>query len=203
MKYQRDTSINIEFVTMVALIFLCWMINEILQRMFAQESKLYTTQSLISYSAQLNDPVGNNSLIMMKRMTKSIGKEGRFRMQPRGSVMFTKALFTFAGLCALCGMAISDPIWYYDHFILADESTINYSLYRVLVSSVIAVYVFELLADRYYKLNTSVLVHHWVSITAALLVSSGYFSRNATWMSIWGIGAPSWIGFMLGFKASY
>eukprot|EP01084_Bolivina_argentea_P312048 540215_1 len=199
-KYQ-PLNINLECIIIVATTFVCWVMNELLERKFNMRPQIYTNESLNLFSSRFEKP--EQSLVIMKRLTKSIDFNGKYRMQVRGSVIFTKTAIFFLMFIIFCAVAIIDPAWYYYHFILFDESIFDAIPTKLVSGIFIGLYLWEIFTNRYAKLDWSTLLHHWMTIIGALLYVVRYASPNLTIYAFYGVAVNFPVQFMLGYKAIY
>ena len=89
------------------------------------------------------------------------------------------------------------------HFIELDASTVDFWPYQHVSASIAAYYSWEVTCNRYGKLNYSVLMHHWFTVFAALLILLGVYTPFATW---YGFVQVSWcfpIGYAMAFRTTF
>jgi hypothetical protein len=91
--------------------------------------------------------------------------------------------------------------FYYQHFIVLNPKTVNCQEFQHILASSIVFYAWEIVANRYAKLNYSVLVHHWFTIFASLAILLGMFTPFATWYGICSVIMAFPVSFSLGFRA--
>ena len=94
-------------------------------------------------------------------------------------------------------MAYFNPLWFKRHFYDFDSSTVNYTLYQCVCGSLFGLYVWELSLNKYGKIESSIIVHHWATIVAALSILLGSYIPWATWFGMTGVQLqiPSMLAF--------
>ena len=123
-----------------------------------------------------------------QRLTKSLDKHGRFRIQIRSSIEILKLSWKISECIIGIIILILWPEWYIDHFYYMIPETRRMQLYLHAVSSMMAFYVWEIFAQQYsYRLNKSALIHHTFTIIAAMSILMDRFNPFGTWYAIVGV----------------
>eukprot|EP01083_Nonionella_stella_P027115 74604_1 len=191
-------------LTMFLTAFLCWTAQEILERQFGMSPRIITAKDLHTESATARAPNPMKHYVMNKRLTKSLDHRGQFRIQTRGTVYFIKAVWCFLLCAAYIILAfIVYPEWQVQHFYHLNASTVWFAPNMHFAGSVFAFYIWETTTNRYGRLVWSVLVHHWLTVAAALAILLGRFSPFATWYFFAEVALAFPIFIALGFRAQF
>jgi hypothetical protein len=190
------------YITVFGTLFLCWLAQEILERAFGMAPAIRRAQSLHEQAAKKsNNPIKANYAIT--RLTKALDKEGRFRIQTRGTIYYIKGIWNIVMWCTFIYVCVSNKHWLYDHLYRQVPDTTFYLPYQHVAASILAFYAWEMCANRYARLNYSIIVHHWLTSLAALLILMGAFNPFATWYGMTAVQSVFPIWFVLGFRATY
>eukprot|EP01084_Bolivina_argentea_P142699 250666_1 len=186
------------WITLCATILFAWLLQEILERKCGMAPLVMTREEIVNLS---ND---ESVLETNIRLTKSHDHYGKYRIQTRGAVFFIKFIWCNA-IFIMCMYMFTYPGWFYDHFIMMDSTTINFTMYRHMAASVIGCYSWELSSNRYKKLNYSVIIHHILSIIVLVFTFRGFYSPFLTWYGFCGVAviSPVHIAFTLRSTLSY
>ena len=89
------------------------------------------------------------------------------------------------------------PIWFKRHFYDFDKTTVNNTLYQCICGTLFGFYVWELSLNKYGRLETSIVIHHWATIIAAISILLGAYIPWATWFGMTGVQLqiPSMLAF--------
>ena len=144
--------------------FLCWFLLELLERCCGMQPAIRRRTSFIKLPKIENEDSNQRHVRSQTklRMTKTLDKKGRFRIQTRGSVYFVKTVWMLVGWLMIILMIITRPYWYLDHFYYLIPITTNVQLYPLTTAMIASYYTFEMATNRYAKLQWSILAHHWV-----------------------------------------
>ena len=182
-------------------IFLCWLSQEVMERAFGMAPAIRLASDIHDNARRDSNPIRH--LKVNKRVTKSLDHQGRFRITTRGTVYYIKGTWTVFLFIASLAVFISNPDWFRAHFIDLDPSTVDFWPYQHVSASIAAYYSWEVTCNRYGKLNYSVLMHHWFTVFAALLILLGVYTPFATW---YGFVQVSWcfpIGYAMAFRTTF
>lgn len=198
----QDLQVNpmYTWITGLVTILLCWAAQELLERKCGMEPAIRDANKIEEIAAKADDP--KSSYIINRRLTKSLDQKGRYRIATRGAVYYIKGVFCFYILAFGAVTIALYPDWWYDHFITMDRSTVNFPLYQHISASIATFYAWEVSTNRYGKLSYSVLVHHWLTINAAVLILCGYYTPFATYYGFTGVGLTFPDSFAMGFRAT-
>ena len=152
------------FITAVVAFFLYWFSLEFMERFLGLTPAIRRASSIDKEMRELqtkdtsvdkNDIKKINEEYAIKmRLTKSLDTDGRFRVQSRGTINLIYAAWMI-GLCVTCFIMLSyDPYWFYRHFWLYDETTIEWEPYPNVTMSLLTFYVWNLATERYTNTHT-------------------------------------------------
>eukprot|EP01084_Bolivina_argentea_P311721 539602_1 len=170
--------------------FVCWILLEILEHKFGMQPAIRrrSSFSLMATNNTSNTIDRNQYAMTQRRLTKTLDKKGRFRIQTRGSIYLIKSLWQTTGLIYCIYELIAEPQWFIQHFYYLNENTIKTQKVQNICALVIAYYCWEMSTNRYAKLQKSIAVHHWLSCIAAItIIYFDRFSPLITWYCIIGL----------------
>jgi len=189
------------WITGLATIFFCWAAQEFLERKCGMEPSIRDINKMEETAAKSDDP--KNSYIINRRLTKALDQEGRYRITTRGTVYYIKGVWAFCLLVTgMVGTIALYPDWWYDHFIQMDRSTVYFPINQHIAASIAAFYAWEVSTNRYGKLSWSMLIHHWLTIGAAVAILCGYYTPFATHYAYTGVGMAFSVAFAMGARAT-
>eukprot|EP01084_Bolivina_argentea_P230172 388282_1 len=190
-------------LTVLLTIFICWALQEILEREFNMAPAIHKSKDIHSnaLTEDSENPVGRWK--HNKRLTRTLDKKGVYRIQTRGSIYFIKFIWNFLLFLTSCTVLCVNPQWYYLHFIKLDSTTVDFLPYQHIAASILAFYSWEVSANRYGKLSWSVLVHHWLTSIAALFILMGAYTPFSTWYGFTGIAMAWPNGIAFGLRATF
>ena len=188
-------------LTAIMTIFLAWMSHEIMERYFGMEPRVAMVSEIQLNATTRDNPI--KSLKMNQRMSKGLDSSGRFRITTRGAIYNIKGIWTVILITVSLYIFIAYPDWFIQHFIELDRATVNFWPYQHVSASIAAFYAWEVCSNRYGKLNWSVLLHHWLTVFASILILMGVYTPFSTWYGFTQVACSFSMGFMLGFRAIY
>ena len=189
------------WLTGILTIFFCWMAQEIMERGCGMAPQIRLASEIQEIAQRKSNPL--KSFKMNKRMTKQLDHTGRFRITTRGTIYYIKGVWCVLLLIASITIFIACPDWFVQHFIELDDSTVHFWPYQHISASIAAIYSWEVVANRYGKLNYSILIHHWLTVMASILILLGVYTPFATWYGFTQVACLFSIDFILGFRATY
>jgi len=166
------------FLTMVLTGFVCWALLEIMERQLGMAPKIVTVEQIADHARNdSTNPVGK--FIVNKRLTKSYF--GGYRMQTRGTIYYIRFIWSGGIFFIGTGLYLANIEWFLDHFVRLKPESTYFPPYQHVNACIIAFYLWELAANRYGKITWSIIVHHWLTIAAAMQILFGSYSPFATW----------------------
>eukprot|EP01083_Nonionella_stella_P280013 952369_1 len=182
--------------------FVCWVSLETMERKFGMAPIIVTDKTMKMSATNCDNPM--KQVVTNIRMTKSLDKKkGKFRMQVRGAIYFTKCGWSLIMHIVSLLVFILNGKWFMDHFIYLDAETVSLSAYQHISVSILVFYPWEVAANRYGKLEWSTIAHHFVASLAALAILLGRYTPYATWYGFAGISMGYPLLFALGFRAQF
>ena len=139
----------------------------------------------------------------MYRLTKSLNVSGGYRVQTRGAVYFVKAIYSCITFIVCITMIMFRPQWFQDHFMDFKEDSVYFLPYQHLTASLVGFYCWAVMANRYGKMQWSIIFHHWVTAATALAILMGRYTPFATWYGFTVVSMLFPVELMLGFRAQY
>ena len=189
------------YITCLLTLFFCWATQEIMERKFGMTPAIRRTTSLHDAVAKAENPVRTD--VVVKRLTKQLDEKGRFRIQTRGTIYYIKGIWNVIMFCTTLFACLYDRTWFPDHFIYLKAESASYEPYIHVSASILAFYAWEMCANRYAKLNWSIMLHHWLTSFAALMILLGSYNPFATWYGITAVQSVFPIWFVLGLRATF
>lgn len=141
-------------------------------------------------------------LKMNKRLTRQLDHAGYFRIQTRASVFYVKAIWCMSATIVAIYLALFSD-FFYQHLILLNADTVYYIPYQHLAVSFLVHFYWDVVSNKYGKLYWTVLVHHWLTIFAAMMVLLCFYSPFTTWYGFTAVGLNFPTLFSLGFRISH
>lgn len=202
--------------TIFLTLFLCWLLQEILEKKFGMEPTIIEIESVNTIlnrskteiqaqesKSKSKSKSQTKSKRMIYRLSRAIDSSGKFRMEQRGSIYFVKTIWCMCIFIGVLFGEIVNPNWFYKHYILFDKSTIESNEYKHLVISLIGFYSYEMIAAKYYRVNYSVALHHWLTAGVCVYLLQGYYVPNFTFYGLVVVSTGSPEMFALGYRAIY
>ena len=184
---KRDN--GLEYMIGVAIIFplILTMANELLENKFGMQPKIRRKTSITKLIDLEDDEEIIDGRKLILRLTRQLDQTGRFRLQARGSVQFVKSTYLFLGLIYATTLCIRIPKAAYAFWWCFVPETNYYIEFRCLSTAIAAFYLWELAADRYGKLNWSLIAHHTVSAGFGAAIALGYYNPMCVWYAYVGV----------------
>ena len=135
-------------------------------------------------------------------MTRSLSRNG-YRIQTRAAVYFIKTLWSFITFISFFPTLIVYPNWFKAHFIDLKAESNDFPLLLHITATFVAFYSWEVITNRYAKMNWSTIVHHWATVITSMSILMGRYTPFAVWYGFTGLSMIFPIWFMLGFRAQY
>ncbi len=166
---------QLALITFFVSFFFWWVITLIFERTMGM-------QPLITKSDEVNKlDTQNNTDLIYRKSSKSLDKNGEYRIILKPSLYFGKTIACFILLIiGLYPFMDGNPSEYIRLFFEFDESVINLPFVQIASAVILSWYLFEVIAlMQYYKIQWSTIIHHWLTATAAILVLLGVFTPAA------------------------
>lgn len=117
--------------------FFAWFLLEFLERKFSMAPAVRRATSIDNLAeilaADSFSPDAKRDKRFLNRVTHTLDKRGRFRIQTRGTIYFIRAIWQATLLTCILFLTMLFPDWWTNHFIELDTNTINERPYRVLL----------------------------------------------------------------------
>jgi len=200
---------QLPWIVVILTLFCCFILLEVFEHGLGMQPKLTTDAELRRHAEQSSlslDPkdrkfAEKSNYEMNRRLSKSIDADGYFRMQRRAAVLFIKGCVYLLALIRTVLMWLVNPQWLKDHFVDFVAESVYFPPLQYSIAMIVGVYIFEILSDRYGKVPWSLLLHHWLTILAALAMFSGLYNPFGYWYAVTLIGMHFPTPFMMGFRA--
>eukprot|EP01084_Bolivina_argentea_P089609 161657_1 len=186
--------------TMVVTCLTCWTLLEVMERIFGMAPKITNLSEIHDLARNDRDnPVAK--YILNKRLTKTY--YGNYRIQTRGTMYYIRFLWSGVMFVVAMTTILTNQEWFKNHFIYLKSDTVYLHSYQHVTAAIIAFYIFELSANRYGKITWSIIIHHWLTIIAAMQIIWGFYTPFATWYGFTIISCTFPVDFALGLRATY
>lgn len=202
---RSDVDIDTVVIIWISTQLTSWLLLELFERQLDMAPVIRRRTSFTRLTDLGFDSADKKSHELAKRLmlTKGLDKKGRFRIQTRGSIYFIKAIWVMCGAIYLTFGYIVWPAFYYQHFLYFNANSIYFQPMVNLTALISSFYSWEMMSNRYAKLNYSVMAHHWLSAFGAILMMLGVYNPLLSWYGIFGIFIGSPILLSLGIRANY
>ena len=122
---------------------------------------------------------------LLRRLSRSMDSNGKYRMKTRASPQFARSIAFLALIfCIIIGVSIN-PEWFIQHFIEFEAESVEYIPYQIAAGIMLSVYLYDLIImDGYSSLDYPLIIHHILTIIAAMLIIIGRYSPFSTWYGI-------------------
>lgn len=193
-----------------------WLIHTLLERFCGMGAKILPQETIDHMDREIEAKYQNLSeeqtkktpyvSNIMRRSTRAMDPEGKYRIQSRPSLQFTKAVFAFS-VAMVCLVQLLLPNGfqvYVAHLYDLDPSTARLPLFQLAAVLTLSWYLFEMaMLSQYYKIQWSVMYHHWLTALVTALMLGGHFLPAVNWYGIWIIAGPFPVNIYMGFRMQY
>ncbi|TXB66106.1 hypothetical protein FRY74_05920 [Vicingus serpentipes] len=166
---------NIALITFFLTFFLWWSLILLFERYMGMQPLIAKNDAF----NELDDK--NNTELIYRKSSKSLDKNGEFRIILKPSLYFAKAIaFFMLFMIGLYPFIDGNPSEYVRLFFKFDESVIKLPFVQIASATILSWYLFEIIAlMQYYKIQWSTVIHHWLTAFAAIIVLLGVFTPAA------------------------
>jgi hypothetical protein len=185
--------------------FSWWFLNIIFERIFKMSPVIIKREDILLKNGPSDLKKKEVSTLLM-RNSRSLDPEGIYRIKTKPSLIFTKFLASLIlSFWALLPLMDSQPFDEYIRlFYYSDKSVIQMKFIQGAAATTLSWYLFEtIMINQYYKIQWSVILHHWLTSIAALLVLMNYFLPAAILYGILLVAFVAPVLFVLGFRVQY
>lgn len=185
--------------------FIWWLLHIVIERYFNLSPIILPKKVIQQKDNELKLRFNNSSNIYM-RTSKSIDEDGEYRIQQKASLHYIKCIVSLV----LVAIAISPffnelPFESYKRlFIELDASAIQLPFVQAAAAIMLSWYLFEtVMLSQYYKIQWSVILHHWLTSMAALLILLGYFKPAALVYGFFMVAMVFPVSFIVAFRTHF
>lgn len=177
---------NYRVVIIACSVFLMWLFNLMLLKVFGMNQQIYT-ESEINEMDKILTTKHQHSAPLHRMMTRSIDVDGKFRRRAMTNIIIIYGVTNFIMFCILIYIIMTNPLWIYNHFIENASSSVPYKPYQLFTCIGFSYFLFEMVYNHqydYYEWNRTVSSHHWVAVFASLFAMNGYCLPFCTFYGI-------------------
>jgi len=186
--------------------FFCWWLLNLIFERFLNLSPIILPKKVVQEKDEMISKQQNKELFIHMRSSKSLDAEGNFRIQTKPALHYVKCVVSL--LLTIIGLSpfFSDfPLIDYKRlFVDLDPTAIKLPFVQAAAATLLSWYFFEtIMLSQYYKIQWSVIIHHWLTSIAALLVLLGFFTPAAIMYGIFMVALPFPVSFIMGFRTQF
>ena len=179
-----------------------WMINLILLQIFGMKQAIYETK-VIDKMDKILKSKHKHSVPLHRMLTRNIDYGGKYRRKAMTNIALIYGLTNFVMFIILIWIILTNPLWFYHHFIQCKPESVPYKPYQLFTCIGFSYFLFEMTYNHqydYYQWNKTTSSHHWIAVFGALFAMNGwclpfctFYGINATILTFPQCFFMSWI----------